>query len=267
MAFAGATFHASPAPSALPIPSFLSKSSSETPVSKATVEDSSLRSSDGHVTTPFRPASLPHTIESPLDFMFRAHREEQRRTRGGGLTESTAGPKSPQTMPQLKSIGPSVLSSLPNPRRSYLREPFGGIDASELDGTPGRAMGPAFSTPYQERIKAARSTSHLNISQTRSQDSSVLEKSHPDDPTEALKKFLFGNVESVSSKPARATPENSSIPPRRTTAEGAVSSANESRAAEPRMNEIEAMENDLRRILKLDIGTNSNLTGQTSISR
>ncbi|KND91455.1 hypothetical protein TOPH_03718 [Tolypocladium ophioglossoides CBS 100239] len=255
-AFAGATFHASPAPSALPIPTFLAKSSCDSPVhrdAKDIVQEPSPPATDTDAPTPFRPdSSVPRNHESPLDFMFRAHREEKERQHRS-IPISQNSNSSYATSPPTRSLfDPNTSpnpSTVPQTRRTLSRQISGGIDSSELDGTPGRPMGPAFSTPYQERIKAARSNSarpHLN----QSQPEQPSQKPPPsDDPTEALKKFLFSGG-AVSSQAL----------PMGVTSASAPAAAQASFTAQPEpahAKNVQAMENDLRRILKMDLTSNA----------
>lgn len=265
-AFAGATFHASPAPSALPIPSFLSKSSSESPIAlgKDMLQELSPPATDGDVPTPFRPSSAPKTNESPLDFMFRAHREEkERHFRENAQSQSSKPHGSPQSLPWGDVSGVPKPSSLPHPRRTFLRQQSGGIDASELDGTPGRPLGPAFSTPYQERIKAARSASNTNTPRGSSQTGGHLDEAHMEDPTESLKKFLFGDKGSAPGGSFPGTAEAWNPPQNTTGASVVMSPGTKPETKNARANNIEAMENDLRRILKLDMTTGSSSEGRT----
>ncbi|XP_044717575.1 proline-rich nuclear receptor coactivator motif domain-containing protein [Hirsutella rhossiliensis] len=250
IAFAGATFHASPAPSALPIPSFHAKPSAGTPVHSSTrdvVQEPSPPATDTDAPTPFRPASVPRTHESPLDFMFRAHREEkERQCRGGG----------PPSQPD-PCVSPS-LSGISQSRRTNPRPPSRGIEPSELHSPSGLPMGPAFSTPYQERIRAARSNaSRPRFNQAREEQSHAAALP-TDDPTEALKKFLFGS----NSTPCPATHKAPAAPAPAVQID-AGSYTSQLSAAEPghpglsQSNDIQAMEKDLRRILKLDLTSNS----------
>lgn len=79
MAYAGPTFHASPAPSALPMPKFFSKSVPNA-ASSSTLQ-ARLNASPSH--TPASPSPQSGTTtplrreESPLDLLFNAHRAEQ----------------------------------------------------------------------------------------------------------------------------------------------------------------------------------------------
>ncbi|PNY25906.1 Uncharacterized protein TCAP_04156 [Tolypocladium capitatum] len=255
-AFAGATFHASPAPSALPIPSFLAKSSCDSPVhgdAKDIVQEPSPPATDTDAPTPFRPSSsVPRNDASPLDFMFRAHREEKEREHRG-IPNSQNSNSSYATSPPSRSLfDPNASpnpSTVPQTRRTLSRQISGGIDSSELDGNPGRPMGPAFSTPYQERIKAARSNPsrpHLNPSQPEQPP----QKPRPsDDPTEALKKFLFS--ESAASNQALPMGAMSASAP-------AAARASFTAQPEPaHAKRVQAMEDDLRRILKMDLTSNA----------
>lgn len=252
-AFAGATFHASPAPSALPIPSFLAKANNDSPVSrdaKDILQEPSPPATDTEVPTPYRPTSTANPHESPLDFMFRAHREEKERRR----RESFHGQQSKgyrTTSPSLQS--PFELSSSPKAPSSlqahHFKQQHIGIGTSELDGTPGRPMGPAFSTPYHERIKAARGAASKSIPEhapQRPHGSDVTE-----DPTEALKKFLFsGNgMSNGPSKLSLSTAPSAPVSGNRT----APSTPLATQPPDNRTSSIQAMENDLRRILKLDM--------------
>ncbi|KJZ73361.1 hypothetical protein HIM_07155 [Hirsutella minnesotensis 3608] len=195
-AFAGATFHASPAPSALPLPSFHAKPSGDTPLhagAKGTADEPSPPATDVDAPTPLRPSSVPRTHESPLDFMFRAHREEKERHHcrphaNGGIVSN---PCSPQPPAQPNFTNSPSLSSLSQSRRPISRQLSSGPDHSDLEWSPRMPMGPAFSTPYQERIRVARSSAtHAQNDQSR------IGTSHApvseEDPAEALKKFLFG---------------------------------------------------------------------------
>jgi hypothetical protein len=86
-AYAGPTFHASPAPSALPIPKFLSRSvpaKSRMDPPTPPPEDSS-DSADSPAASPSRPpvAVPPRNRDSPLDLLFRADRAERAKNVNG----------------------------------------------------------------------------------------------------------------------------------------------------------------------------------------
>lgn len=251
-AFAGATFHASPAPASLPIPSFLSKLSSPSPKAPDDVpQQPTPPATDIGVPTPRRSSNQPQSNESPLDFMFRAHRAEQQQQQRGDsstdLRKDAPYTKSHTWASSLGSSGPSRQPSASRSTQPILRRPSNGIGSAELDGTPGRPLGPAFSTPYQERIKAARTGSGYIRTTSPMQDSTIC----PDrqDPSEALKKFLFGGRGSANTASSgNVVTDDHSF--------GIVPSAQPQPRFEwqgkSRSNNIQAMENDLRRILKMD---------------
>ena len=259
-AFAGATFHASPAPSALPIPSFLSRAPAQSPKNTDEfLQQSSTPGTDASVPTPRQESAPARSHESPLDFMFRAHKKEQERqrtdsstgSRPNHLTSTSPGPHSPFEL----NDSPNRLAASPNgliasqPRRAGMRRSASGIDSFELDGTPGQPMGPAFSTPYQDRIRAARSNPGHSAGYEAVQRST--DSLNPEDSTEALKKFLFGGGGSaVSSSPGRkgATVSTTGNHSNMTPSVPGYESTKQGRSSS-----IQAMENDLRKILKMDL--------------
>jgi hypothetical protein len=105
-------------------------------------------------------------------------------------------------------------------------------------------MGPAFSTPYQERIKAA----------TRSAEKQ--QAGSTEDKTAALKRFLAlgGQSGSPSAKPGgqqnQPAPFGHAVGPQ--IHQAPLTSANGQDM--PRTQDIMRMEDSLRRILKLDAG-------------
>ncbi|KAJ3499612.1 hypothetical protein NLG97_g189 [Lecanicillium saksenae] len=240
-AFAGATFHASPAPSALPIPSFLSKSSSESPAGNVRNPGHprySPPTTDNEAPMPYS-TSAPRANESPLDFMFRAHRQEQERQFGSPRHDGQSSPSifgnRPESSPQ---------TNVPQTVPASMRYQAGGIDRAELDGTPSHEIGPAFSTPYHERIRAARASR----GETPPMPSQSTGTSSTDDATAALKKFLFGGGQQAAKSPlSSATSAQPAAPVYNQPAGQAESTTGYGRG-----NNIQAMENDLRRILKLD---------------
>ncbi|KAF4120287.1 hypothetical protein GMORB2_3088 [Geosmithia morbida] len=283
IAYAGATFHASPAPSALPMPSFVSKGSvtpTESPASKAAVygahghhqsfpQQPSPPATDTDVPTPQRRLTGLGASDSPLDFMFKAHREEKERQRYNGPSGQQQQQSAPPMTTPSSNESPSVLAgfhrgsmSMPHMRH---HDPFarqahhmGGIDDDEL-GRDYRQqpMGPAFSTPYRDRIKAARpSQSGRPGGQEQNSASPSSE-----DPSEALKRFLFGGNLQSSPAPApgrhinHATlqrapfPAVHQSPPTRAANQGPPPAHSASQGGN-----LQAMENDLRRILRLDAG-------------
>ncbi|KAI1268447.1 hypothetical protein F5Y18DRAFT_229726 [Xylariaceae sp. FL1019] len=211
--FAGSTFHASPAPSALPIPSFLGRSSVASPLGAP-------QSSSPHqqqVSTPptdsesesaadLSDACPPRNEDSPLEFFFRADRAEKERTRRASsaiVGAKLVAPFSPpQESPREASIHPRTVA-----HSSFRRPPFSqsnsspGISTSELDGNPGQPVGPAFSTPYQDRIRAARSIQ--SSAQNPAQVAPVTSQAQSPhlNSSDALKRYLFtGRFDSSASR-------------------------------------------------------------------
>ncbi|OLN81590.1 hypothetical protein CCHL11_05461 [Colletotrichum chlorophyti] len=248
-AFAGATFHASPAPSALPMPSFYSKSIPDSPLSKGARQDVQQQPSppatERDVATPQHTSSAPPARESPLDAIFRADRAEKEKARRGSSLNSSTRPEAPDS-PHAASPREqnSPFAARPYNTHPGHRMPFhrssSGISSAELDGFPGKPLGPAFSTPYQDRIRAARVTPNQLAGSPRESQSPLVE-----DRSEALKKYLFGAkgpaASSQSSSPgAPAQHVNSSFMSGNSHPQGGHSA------------DLRAMEDNLRRILKLE---------------
>jgi hypothetical protein len=158
-AYAGPTFHSSPAASSLPMPSFYSKSLPAVTASPALAPSAQL---DGHDKAESDTYHLqPDQTEdlsskgrepSPLDFMFEAARKA-RGSPQGQSPETRLGRLSPF------EDGPRQIIRTPGESSSDSVFPF------ELDGNGGRSMsvGPAFATPYKERMaEALRSRQGLN---------------------------------------------------------------------------------------------------------
>lgn len=198
-AFAGATFHASPAPSSLPIPSFLSKALDSPSVQETdhVSREPSPPATDSEAPTPqHRLLSADITRqESPLDIFFRADRAEKERARRAS-SANILGPNPIPLSPPTQIRSPAEPKTLPSGlfgasnRRPPMsqRNSSAGIPASELDGTPGTVIGPALAKPYQERIRAARSTKKQSEPAQKpalsQQDSAAM------DMSERLKRFL-----------------------------------------------------------------------------
>ncbi|KAI2642771.1 hypothetical protein GGS21DRAFT_192022 [Xylaria nigripes] len=209
--FAGSTFHASPAPSDLPLPSFLSLSNGESPMAKAKTSSDGIEdsppSTDSEEDSP-RNQPVPGNEESPLEFFFRADRAEKARVRRA----SSANTGSVQTTPfcPLQDSPFKECNTFPKamPQNSH-RHPMPtqknaspGIYSSGPDSCPRLPLGPAFSTPYQDRIRAARSTqnpAHATQMANRIPNSAS---------TEALKQYFF-NGQSSRLAPEKSTPLHS----------------------------------------------------------
>ena len=209
--FAGSTFHASPAPSALPMPSFFSRSHSDSPTSKPTPaplalnQEPSPPSSDSEDT--HTPPLLSRNEESPLEFFFRADRAEKARThRANSVSAITAVPPAPfspphDSAPQGQNTVPRAAGPTFQSKRPHIsqRSTAPGISSTELDGNPGQPLGPAFSTPYQDRIRAARPSSNS------AQATPSTAQNRDLDPSEALKRFLFHGESGPGSQDASHT--------------------------------------------------------------
>ncbi|KFY41117.1 hypothetical protein V494_03222 [Pseudogymnoascus sp. VKM F-4513 (FW-928)] len=198
-AYAGPTFHASPAPSALPMPSFFSKSVPESPsikVSDSRADESNASSSDSSP-PPIIKARIAEQRqkESPLDFFFNADREEKARARSAN---SAVGPFQPPAGPPPNEYRTPAANTQGRNNPKFAGGSASSMFAMELDGTPGKPYGPAFSTPYSERINAARSTPSL----VNSPSASATEQQKTTDRSEALKSFLFSGQKQA--QPAQA---------------------------------------------------------------
>ncbi|KAK3692775.1 hypothetical protein B0T22DRAFT_25447 [Podospora appendiculata] len=276
-AFAGATFHASPAPSSLPIPSFFTKAL-DSPRVKDTgraSQEPSPPATDSEAPTPQHRSiftDVPRE-ESPLDLFFRADRAEKERARrasSANIFASAPRPFSPpklQQSPQEPRTLPAGLNSNRARRPAMQRNLSSGISYNELDGTPGRPMGPAFSTPYQDRIRAARSSEKQpEVAQKPPQGQE--EKTNAD-LSEKLKQFLSissikENVQEQRENEASPSYGARQIAPgvqrvavtttTTTTTTKTTATASAAPADHGRPAEILNMEDSLRRMLKIDSG-------------
>ncbi|KAM7192671.1 hypothetical protein V8F20_008734 [Naviculisporaceae sp. PSN 640] len=292
-AFAGATFHASPAPSSLPIPSFLAKAL-DSPGIKDTRENQepSPPPTDTEAPTPQHRVltTEPARQESPLDIFFRADRAEKERARrasSANIFSTIPRPFSPPRPTQ----SPQEARTLPNGAGSLrARRPAGpqrttssGISSVELDGTPGKPMGPSFSTPYQERIRAARSAA---AGLKRNSQPLIQEKTPPTSPpdqdlvsqelSDKLKRFLAiptepkdGNIQQTRPVAASTTtaitkttiasgtfasPPHGVQPTYGRHMNGQALPTLENQEGPARGVNVLDMENTLRRMLKIDAG-------------
>ncbi|TVY49892.1 hypothetical protein LOCC1_G000200 [Lachnellula occidentalis] len=186
--YAGATFHASPAPSALPIPSFYSKSVPDSPGLKglrSVQEAPSTKSSPSPPMPELSSVKQYQREESPLDIFFKADREEKARARSvsSNTTGAAAGNFQPPGASRNAQTPPAPNSQHRTRQGHTSKSSSSGMFAMELDGptSPGTPFGPAFSTPYAERINAARS----GTTPTRDVSQQGVDRS------EALKAYLF----------------------------------------------------------------------------
>lgn len=152
-AYAGPTFHASPAPSALPIPSFFSKSFPESDLAPTLEADSDNAEMEPDLeTTPSKRRARPQPANeapqpTPLDFLFKAA-VKARDSNSMSSPEATNRVLSPQTDSKTLRSNPNVTP--------------GGMFPLEMDN-PEHArsspIGPSFATSYQDRMNALRSSS------------------------------------------------------------------------------------------------------------
>ncbi|KAI9817311.1 MAG: hypothetical protein M1832_004733 [Thelocarpon impressellum] len=180
-AYAGPTFHASPAPSALPIPSFFSKSVPDAPApgSLGTTSQVSSQSSEA---SPTQAAALAlakrSDNESPLDIFFRADREEK--ARAAGARSSPFGARS--------AAAPGSPSQSPSPANSVPKHSRHGTSGStsemfEMDGVSSHD-GPRGSSERMNAIRANTAPSSTG----RTDDQEELQRQAK---TQALKNLLF----------------------------------------------------------------------------
>ena len=168
-AYAGSTFQQSPAASALPLPSFYSKSvptASSIPSRPTTSE-----STDPEISSATPIEESPAKRETtPCDFLFEAARQ----------AKATPRADSPATRPGNLSVpNGSPASRSPAPREGDAMFPF------ELDGANAGEDGSPFATPYKDRIDAVRST------KSTSRGGKSMDERERKAKTEALKKLLM----------------------------------------------------------------------------
>ncbi|KAH8653638.1 hypothetical protein BX600DRAFT_515891 [Xylariales sp. PMI_506] len=269
LAFAGASWAASPAPGSLPMPSFLAKATSapdspnmKSPQSAPTQELSPPTTDSEENGSP--PPIVPRNEESPLEFFFKADRAEKAKTRRAS-SANVLGPFSPphdSRSPQECSTFPRTAGALPIRRPHLPRQPSSGIPSSELDGNPGKPFGQAFSTPYAERIRAARSN------QGSAQATPSASRSGHLDQSEAMKRYLFGGQNPAKQHNLPTTAQQNISPqashhqlprgmfPASMLSGGhpaypQVQQANATMAADPQSEQMRKMEDTLRQVLKL----------------
>ncbi|KAL4883094.1 hypothetical protein BJY04DRAFT_33312 [Aspergillus karnatakaensis] len=151
--YAGPTFHASPAPSALPIPSFFSKSFPDSDLAPTLEQDNDSFDVDADVEntpskTKSRPSISPEKREStPLDFLFKAAVESRK----------SEIQRSPGSSPRVQS---PQTDSKAIQRRKFNGESNGmfslELGSSDLHHSQ---IGPSFAPSYKDRMNALRSAS------------------------------------------------------------------------------------------------------------
>ncbi|MCJ1337051.1 hypothetical protein MMC09_002330 [Bachmanniomyces sp. S44760] len=174
-AYAGPTFHASPAPSSLPIPKFFSRSVPDT--KKDSLEsmmsgDRSESSSSPSENSPTLRISQPATehrqsVDSPLDVFFRADREEKAKSKGLDSNGSLSSPFNLGSKLGKMNYSPGSISPLPAHVRHHTRKSTDGstgnifsmdTESSDDNGTPTRRSPQNHST---NGISASSSMSSL----------------------------------------------------------------------------------------------------------
>ena len=176
-AYAGATFTNSPAASALPMPSFYSRS---VPSSSHGRQPTILEQDSNQPTPVAAQDNSPTKRETtPLDFLFNAARQAQ----------STPRNESPGPRSHLSISATPPGSRSPGPRDADSMFPF------ELEGatTPGED-GSSFATPYSERMNAFKS-----MRPTSNGVRSPMTEMERQEKSSALKQFLM--KESTPSPP------------------------------------------------------------------
>ncbi|RKF77939.1 hypothetical protein GcC1_059005 [Golovinomyces cichoracearum] len=208
-AYAGPTFHSSPAPSTLPIPRFYSESLPDSP------NFNTRRSSKESHTFPKSPKAIQLTDrssdeDSPLDYIFKMDRERKKFIKNtpthtkvpvpAPFCYQATSPCSTKDLSYITEInntcpkGPSKNSSI----TKLLIEAVKECDSSIPYDAP-------FSTPYSERIKAIRP---LDNSKPKSELQPTKNQSRSD-ITEALKAYLFsGHLNPTNSSISSGTSES-----------------------------------------------------------
>ncbi|KAL3458016.1 hypothetical protein BJX64DRAFT_236124 [Aspergillus heterothallicus] len=177
--YAGPTFHASPAPSTLPIPSFISKSFPEPEVSLPGEHDSDGFDADGDLeNTPSKPKLRPSISQdgresTPLDFLFKAAVDAR----------TQPSHKSPDPSPRVRSpqTEPKAI------QQRWFNTDTNGMFPLEMGPSDLRhpLIGPSFAPSYKDRMNALRSSSSPS---PKLQD---LDEEERRAKTEALKTLLL----------------------------------------------------------------------------
>ena len=193
-AYAGPTFHASPAPSALPIPRLFSKSvpvGEKTTSLKAMMQDASSESSSNKgddsptMRNSLQVNEAPVREASPLDIFFNADRAEKARRAAAACGEISSSTRSPL---QAANI-PQSVSPIPEYMRNHSRHNTGGSTGGmfplEMDATEKPSSRPP--SQYLEPHRFESSPSVPSAQSTWSQEQAKAK-------TLALKKFLMSNL-------------------------------------------------------------------------
>lgn len=185
--YAGPTFHASPAPSALPMPSFFSKSVPDSSLSASLELEDELDEESAAELTPSKPKASTARINhepSPLDFLFKA-----------AIDARVKSQQSPEAVSKSTVSSSTDVSSASQRQESSSN----GIFSLELDGSADRST-PTYSTPvssYKQKMSA------LTANGTPRQPITDLDDAQRKIKTEELKHLLLNPR---PQRPASASP-------------------------------------------------------------
>ncbi|MCJ1472972.1 hypothetical protein MMC13_001621 [Lambiella insularis] len=206
-AYAGPTFHASPAPSALPIPRFFSKSvpvtESGTSLTSMMQDDTSEGSSNKSEDSPtirnsLRVAEQPMREASPLDLFFNADREEKAKRSPLFMNGSSA-----QSSEQVANA-PKSVSPIPDHIRHHSRNNSGpstnGMFPLEMD-----ASEPSFPLKTTKLKSSDRGSNGLDFSPPVRTISTTQSEENAKAKTQALKNLLLLSAQPQDAKPATTT--------------------------------------------------------------
>jgi hypothetical protein len=195
-AYAGPTFHSSPAPSALPIPSFYARSlpgNAATKAPKISEADEAVSSvnSSPEKSGDANPTETHKRESTPLDFLFEAARQARESPR----------PESPST----QSANLSTFDESPLRRSPALRQ--AGSDSMfpfEMD-TNGPTIALPFAMSFKDRLEALHSSDAAPVAVSPGLDDKERKAK-----TEALKKLLMNSQpkRSASASPRPFDPNN-----------------------------------------------------------
>ncbi|KAK2746184.1 hypothetical protein FQN57_003306 [Myotisia sp. PD_48] len=186
--YAGPTFHASPAPSALPMPSFFSKSVPEAEYLEVDGSNSDSPETDPEqlTLTPTKARTLParehihQGTSSPLDFLFKAARESKTPGQVNELEDRSS------------RISPPLNVAMLSPSSEG---PPGGMFPLELEGSDSNKSQPPSNKPsitssYREKMNALRAQ---NMASNRAGQKSP-ERHQNVNQSNALKNLLFNPI-------------------------------------------------------------------------
>ena len=220
--YAGPTFHASPAPSALPIPSLFSKSLPDSRPSVLEMDNSGTMERELDDGTPSKSKFRPPTSDAPtpVDFLFKAAIEARNnRKQPGGEDQS-----------------PTELRSPPIQQRTMMDRSGGGIFELDMDS-------PQSTTATSMNTTTSSSGSRNDLNEKEEENRRA--------KTAALKDLL---LHPRPQKPPALAPDKSA-PPYFNATPARVTAPEKQRQSQTPTNDTKRMEDDLRRILKIGRGS------------